>query len=207
MITRHDRCRKTQRYILCGLLFCLLLTSVSVAAQESTRKKAATKDELRKALLLDAPKLQTKGVNQSQKGALPKGFNRIADNDITQAAANYDVVAQQPIAELTIHFGYNSAEIHPDSYEILQGCAELLQEYSEVKLLIAGHTDSIGGEQFNLDLSQRRARSIQQHLTHQHQVAADRLFVEGYGKTEPIETNDTAWGRAENRRVEFIRYQ
>lgn len=73
------------------------------------------------------------------------------------------------------------------------------------KLSIEGHTDNIGGDAYNLDLSKRRAAAVRTVLVDQHSVTADRLTTAGYGASRPKESNDTLAGRARNRRVELVR--
>ena len=70
---------------------------------------------------------------------------------------------------------------------------------------IAGHTDSVGTEEFNRGLSQQRANVIQRFLAEKYAVANDRLVSRGYGEWEPVASNDTEEGRAMNRRVVFRR--
>jgi outer membrane protein OmpA-like peptidoglycan-associated protein len=74
-----------------------------------------------------------------------------------------------------------------------------------VKVRIEGHTDSTGDPARNLDLSKRRAEAVKKALVSQFGIAADRLTSEGFGDTKPIAPNDTPKGRAENRRVEFVK--
>ena len=97
-----------------------------------------------------------------------------------------------------------------DSYEVKEGVKESittlgkdLAENKDIKLKIIGHTDSIGTEQYNLNLSLERANSIKKYLVGK-EVPADNISVEGYGEEKPVATNLTKEGRAKNRRVEFI---
>ena len=108
---------------------------------------------------------------------------------------------------MLIHFAYDSDEIHPDSEPLLKSCIEVLQEHPDIKVVIAGHADSIGSRRYNLDLSHRRAESVKRYLMQHSPIDPARFLVRAFGETQPIETNDTEWGRAQNRRVEFIRYQ
>jgi outer membrane protein OmpA-like peptidoglycan-associated protein len=102
-----------------------------------------------------------------------------------------------------VHFQTASATILPDSFPMLGEIAALLKATPGIKRMrIEGHTDSHGGAAYNLDLSQRRAASVRQWLI-DHGIAAGRLESQGYGLTQPIDTNDTDTGRAANRRVEF----
>ena len=79
--------------------------------------------------------------------------------------------------------------------------ATILNKYEDTNILLAGHTDSTGSDEYNLGLSSRRAESVASYLTTQN-VNRARFSTEGYGKTDPIASNETAEGRAQNRRVE-----
>lgn len=79
--------------------------------------------------------------------------------------------------------------------------ATILNKYEDTNILLAGHTDSTGGDEYNLQLSRRRAESVANYLATQN-VNRTRISAEGYGKTDPIASNETAEGRAQNRRVE-----
>ena len=68
-----------------------------------------------------------------------------------------------------------------------------------------GHTDNIGGDLYNLDLSKRRATAVKQALVAQYRIAPERLSTGGFGASRPVDTNDTLAGRARNRRVELTR--
>jgi outer membrane protein OmpA-like peptidoglycan-associated protein len=102
-----------------------------------------------------------------------------------------------------VHFQTTSATILPDSFPMLAEIAALLKATPAIKKMrIEGHTDNHGAADYNLDLSKRRAASVRQWLV-DHGIAPGRLESEGYGLTQPLETNDTDAGRAANRRVEF----
>jgi outer membrane protein OmpA-like peptidoglycan-associated protein len=102
-----------------------------------------------------------------------------------------------------VHFQTGSATILPDSFPMLGEIAALLKATPGIKKMrIEGHTDNRGNAAMNLDLSKRRAASVRQWLI-DHGIASGRLESEGYGLTQPIESNDTDEGRAANRRVEF----
>lgn len=98
-------------------------------------------------------------------------------------------------------FPFDSDQLHPEARENLTRLAASLQEYSDTRVLIVGHTDSTGSAQYNQGLSERRARSAADFLARQG-IARDRIDTVGAGLNEPIDTNETAEGRARNRRVE-----
>ena len=104
-----------------------------------------------------------------------------------------------------ILFPFNSTEILPDGRTNLQQLASSLEKYPNSDILIVGHTDSVGTDAYNNDLSQRRAVAAQSYLQSLG-VPASRLQATGRGESEPIQSNDTEAGRAQNRRVEIAIY-
>lgn len=104
-----------------------------------------------------------------------------------------------------VTFDINSDRLKPESYASLQEFAALLRENPDLKILIVGHTDSDGDDAHNLDLSKRRADSVKRALIEEFGIDADRMKTEGKGESEPIDKNNTATGKAKNRRVEFLK--
>ena len=103
-----------------------------------------------------------------------------------------------------VHFDFNRATIKPESFGILSAVAEVLKKHPELRLVrIEGHTDSVGAPAYNLQLSQRRALAVLQHLL-KLGIGSNRLVAQGFGKDQPIDSNETAEGRSQNRRVQFI---
>jgi outer membrane protein OmpA-like peptidoglycan-associated protein len=103
-----------------------------------------------------------------------------------------------------ILFDYDKATVQQSSDKQLQHIVTLLPENPELRMEVQGHTDSQGGDEYNLDLSQRRAETVVAYLN-LFGIAGDRLSAKGYGESEPVETNETEEGRAKNRRVELVR--
>ncbi|MSQ99615.1 MAG: hypothetical protein EXR85_10040 [Xanthomonadales bacterium] len=102
-----------------------------------------------------------------------------------------------------VHFGFNEATLTPEAKAILDKAAGLLKTNERVVVEVAGHTDSVGSEEYNQALSERRANSVKDYLESQG-ITATRLSARGYGKAQPVASNDTDAGRALNRRVELI---
>lgn len=116
--------------------------------------------------------------------------------------------ARPPEIAINIFFKSGSVEV-ADDFSKMQ-MAEAGKALSSVVLKpfrfeIAGHTDSVGSEAYNRDLSQRRAQALKQYLMDQYNVAENRLEIIGYGESQPVADNDTEQGRAMNRRVVFKR--
>ncbi len=118
--------------------------------------------------------------------------------------AEVEVKSQEKIIiTQKIHFEFNKANIRPISFPILNDVVTLLNKNPEIKKIeIGGHCDSIGGDAYNLKLSQKRAQSVVNYLV-KNGVDSSRLVAKGYGKSAPIADNNTTEGRAKNRRVEF----
>ena len=103
-----------------------------------------------------------------------------------------------------VGFEWDSDVLTGDSIAVLDRVAESLVDWPEVRVEVGGHTDSTGDEEYNLDLSQRRADSVRAYLLRRG-VGGSRIVVRGYGAGQPIMSNSTAEGRRQNRRVELRR--
>jgi outer membrane protein OmpA-like peptidoglycan-associated protein len=104
-----------------------------------------------------------------------------------------------------IYFTFARADIRPASERTLRQIATALKNNPDWKLSIIGHTDNIGGDASNLNLSRQRAEAVKSALVERYAIAADRLTTGGYGASQPQEKNSTPEGRARNRRVELTR--
>lgn len=102
-----------------------------------------------------------------------------------------------------IYFDFGSDVLRPDSREPLEALLAVLSERDSIRMLIEGHTDSVDTDEYNLDLSRRRAAAVVAWLV-ERGVAADRLDSTGFGEARPVADNDTPQGRALNRRVEVV---
>ncbi|MGJ8669598.1 MAG: OmpA family protein, partial [Oceanococcus sp.] len=80
--------------------------------------------------------------------------------------------------------------------------SRVMERYPEMMVEVAGHTDSVGSDAYNQQLSQKRSESVRQYLTDKG-ISADRMSAVGYGESEPVDTNDTKEGRERNRRTEL----
>jgi OOP family OmpA-OmpF porin len=100
-----------------------------------------------------------------------------------------------------VDFAFDSADLGSQDQSILNEVADrLVNDYPELTITVEGHTDSRGDENYNQSLSERRAQSTKDYLVNKG-VAADRITVAGKGETDPVASNDTEEGRAQNRRV------
>jgi outer membrane protein OmpA-like peptidoglycan-associated protein len=104
-----------------------------------------------------------------------------------------------------IYFDFDRATLDPRSSGALTAIAALLGRHDGWRIAIEGHTDDVGTDAYNLDLSQRRAAAVKDALVRQHALSALRLTTAGFGSSRPKESNETIAGRARNRRVELVR--
>lgn len=112
-----------------------------------------------------------------------------------------DVLVLRMPSDVT--FATNQASIDPRFNAVLDDVAGVLNEYDRSVIDIIGHADASGSDEYNLDLSRRRASSVAGYLVSRG-VIADRLYVDGRGESQPIASNDTPAGKAQNRRVEIL---
>jgi OmpA-OmpF porin, OOP family len=109
------------------------------------------------------------------------------------------------VATQGIYFDTGSDRIRPESAPTLKEIGEMLREHADLRIVIEGHTDNVGQDASNQQLSERRAAAVKAHLQAEFGVAADRLEARGLGSTVPAASNDTPEGRQQNRRVELVR--
>lgn len=105
-----------------------------------------------------------------------------------------------------IYFDTAASTVKKESYGILLDLANMLRDNDDITLQIVGHTDNQGEEDYNLMLSQNRAETVKQILVEEFGIREDRLQFMGKGETEALDDNNTEKGRANNRRVEFIKF-
>jgi len=136
---------------------------------------------------------------------IPDNRDQCAD---TPAGADVDdtgcqgVVETMATIELRVQFPTNSSVID-EAYDVeIRKAASFMNEHPDTSVEIAGHADSMGAADYNQFLSQRRAESVADRLTRVLGVNPDRVTAVGYGEAEPVASNDTPAGRAQNRRVE-----
>lgn len=107
------------------------------------------------------------------------------------------------VALYGVLFDFDRATLRPESEPVLQKTAAMLKARPAVRAEVQGHTDNVGGDDYNAKLSQARATSVAQWLG-THGVESSRVRAAGYGKTQPVADNATPEGRARNRRVELV---
>ena len=136
-----------------------------------------------------------------------QGINRFVRNvRIAEGAVKlYDKLIQDgKIVTNGIRFDVNKATIRPESMGIINEIAKLMKEHPEIIISVEGHTDSDGETTFNQSLSERRAEAVMNELVRLG-IDGTRMTSKGFGESAPIDTNNTPEGKANNRRVEFVK--
>jgi OOP family OmpA-OmpF porin len=138
----------------------------------------------------------------------PQGWQFKADISVKPAAAPVDAtVCQQLFSDLlakgSIRFPSAQSTIDPDSAGLLDRLTETALRCPTAHIEIAGHTDADGEDGFNQALSEKRAQAVEDYLVRAG-LPADRFTATGYGSTQPVASNDTDAGKAQNRRIEFV---
>jgi outer membrane protein OmpA-like peptidoglycan-associated protein len=146
------------------------------------------------------PKVEPKsGPVTTGKKRDPNRFKNIKPIDLT-----VDTPASIELQEgIVVLFETGSDKILTESLSILDEVAIVMSEAPAVKIRVEGHTDDVGDDKKNLDLSKRRAASVKTYIESKG-IAADRVSSEGCGETAPIADNKTAEGKTKNRRVVFV---
>lgn len=109
------------------------------------------------------------------------------------------------VAVYGIYFDFNKADIKPESEPAFKEITKLLQQNPKLKLYVVGHTDNVGGFDYNMKLSQQRAEAVVRELATKYKILPDRLKAVGVGPLAPVASNDTEEGKAKNRRVELVK--
>jgi outer membrane protein OmpA-like peptidoglycan-associated protein len=123
---------------------------------------------------------------------------QMRESGVSVTRKGEDIVLNMP-GNITFRTG--SADLNPQFFKVLDGVAQVAKKYDKTIIEIAGHTDNVGGADYNRQLSQRRASSVAQYLVSRG-VAEPRLMTAAGGEDHPIASNSTEQGRAANRRVE-----
>jgi outer membrane protein OmpA-like peptidoglycan-associated protein len=164
--------------------------------------------------VIDLPRLLIAGVNINNVNLRTWYWNTNEDYSILiknlriaqgQPDTRNDLITHGKIVTHGILFDSGSDKIKPESYGTLKDIAATLKENSSVKVKVVGHTDSDGTDDANLDLSKRRAAAVKDALVKEFGISDSQLETDGKGESEPVGLNDSQEGKANNRRVEFIK--
>lgn len=169
---------------------------------ESARIAAADAEQHARAAQQQAEISQQSAVAAQQQALDARQRNAILESELRELAATKSdrglVVTLNDVL-----FDTGSATLRPGGQRVVARLADFLREYPERTLAIEGFTDSVGGEVYNQELSERRAAAVRVALI-ESGIDGSRIYVRGYGKAFPVASNDTPEGRQRNRRVEVV---
>jgi len=123
----------------------------------------------------------------------------LSDSGVTVTRQGDNIILNMPSS---ITFGVDQSEVQTQFHEVLTSVSVILQRYPKTLVDVYGHTDSSGSDEHNLELSNKRAMSVANYVS-ERGVDPRRIYVTGYGETQPIASNATEAGKASNRRVEI----
>ncbi|MCX5818542.1 MAG: OmpA family protein [Deltaproteobacteria bacterium] len=139
------------------------------------------------------------GVKVDQDGCPPP----VVQKAVPQAASAMETaIVEKGRVTLNVEFDTAKSTIRKSSQEEIAKLAAVLKKFTDLKILIEGHTDNVGSAKYNEKLSQQRADAIKKNLVEKYGIDASRLNTKGYGLTKPVASNATKEGRQKNRRVE-----
>lgn len=151
-----------------------------------------------------------------KNGKIPSGIDRVkraaylcVDDVSVERIVNAGTVENSLLQEKKFTFSaqmlfdFGKADLKPAAGPSLDSLVVFLKKHPQVRIGIGGHTDDVGSDEFNLELSERRAQAVQQYLL-DREIPADQLRAKGFGETKPMASNLTEDGRQANRRVECI---
>lgn len=142
-------------------------------------------------------------IRDTDKDGVPDDRDGCPDTLPGAAVDARGCVPVKAVIQVTgVHFEYDSSRITANSRSILAMAAASLRGQPDMRVEVAGHTDSNGSREYNLELSGRRALAVMDFLSSAG-IARERLQARGYGESQPLDSNDTESGRERNRRVEF----
>ncbi|MFZ0361350.1 MAG: OmpA family protein [Terriglobales bacterium] len=160
------------------------------AGIQGVQAAAAAADQKALAAGSEADKAQLSANNATQRV-----------DTLTNAVVNLD--NYRPVVETAVHFGFNKDNLTKDAKEAIDQLAASVSTTKGYIITVEGATDSIGGADYNYELSERRANAVIQYLAAEKNVPAYKIYLIGVGKDKPVESNKTSDGRAKNRRVDI----
>lgn len=177
------------------------------------RQKGRLRVYLNAEKVLDLPrlmdtKLTYNGIVFYMNGNVEAGDKYLISNlklAVGQPDTRSKLITEGKLVTRGIVFDSGSDVIKQESYGTVKDIAQVLKENASVKVKVIGHTDNVGKEDANLSLSKKRAEAVKKYLETEFGIGPDRVQTDGKGAKEPTDDNSTTQGRANNRRVEFLK--
>jgi len=175
--------------------------ATSVIDLAGNKKIIGWNDNTAKAKKPEVKVMKCEPVKDSDKDGVPDNIDKCPD---TPKNMLVDHNGCPIITTLRLNFDFNKTAVKKIYYPELKKIAEILKNNPNLKIEVAGHTDSIGSDEYNLKLSQKRAEAVKNVLIDKFGIDSNRIVAKGYGEKYPLVPNTTATNRALNRRVEIV---
>jgi len=192
-------------------LSCVLGLGMTTAtwAENSFVNLSTPDEEIERQLFVPSTPIE---IDDNDSDLEAKGFGVESCVEVIEESKGFEeIVSDTPLDNMPkiaikLHFSVNSSEIHAKDIDLLRKLANVFkgEKLSNAKIVIAGHTDSDGSCTYNTGLSYNRAQAVRNFLVFQG-VAENHLTIRAFGENQPIASNAHSAGKAQNRRVEFIR--
>ena len=162
---------------------------------------------------------ENKGLKQMQKisnvndCSYMVSFADLLGNPEWMTGALFDMSDQAPMGGKEVKMGqewenilfdFDKFEVKSQYFAVIAKVAEYMRSHPEARIVLAGHTDNVGSREYNVKLSHKRASAVRDYLVNKEGINVDRITLNGFGFDDPVTSNDTAEGRAKNRRVQGI---
>ncbi|MEJ2418520.1 MAG: OmpA family protein, partial [Exilibacterium sp.] len=174
----------------------------TLAALQKTKEREMQISQAKEAALTEVMSLNEQ--KRQQQAALAARFSRVQSLFDPSEADVYRQMDNVLIRAHGFSFPSGSSEIESENFALINKIVEAIEQFPESRILVSGHTDNVGSDPFNKNLSQQRADKVAKFLREVGRIDAGRLASKGYGKERPVAPNETAEGRAANRRVEVL---
>jgi outer membrane protein OmpA-like peptidoglycan-associated protein len=192
-----------KKVIFISVILILFMTHYAFAQEEGGLNFQTSEQGIIKSLTAEHPKIKTRGLGETKTRAI-KIIGRENNQNVQQEITVSDDTPAQSV-NLKIEFDVNSHKIRPDSHDLLDKLGKALtsEKLKEKAILIKGHTDSDGNDDYNLNLSLNRAQAVKSYLVGRFSIPESMLKVYGYGKTMPLVPDNNPANKQINRRVEI----
>jgi OOP family OmpA-OmpF porin len=184
------------------LVFMMIIMAVVMTAQAKVRTEYRA-GGLPPLIIDDSIKDCPNCPSPTEQPSIP--VKKVSDSKKHKASAAVVESKQEDVSiGLNVEFDTAKAFIKEEYHNDIKKVADFMKEHPDTKIVIKGHTDSIGKKSYNMRLSRARAKSLRQYLINKFGIDGSRIATIGYGPNKPIASNDTEEGRQKNRRVEAV---
>ena len=184
-----------------GVLFFMVIMAVVMTAQAKVRTEYRA-GGLPPLIIDDSIKDCPNCPSPTEQPSIP--VKKASDSKKHKASDVVKAKQEDVSIGLNVEFDFNKSFIKEEYHNDIKKVADFMKEHPDTKIVIKGHTDSIGKKSYNMRLSRARAKSLRQYLINKFGIDGSRIATIGYGPNKPIASNDTEEGRQKNRSAEAV---